>query len=156
MPGYAGGAWPCPSMHASQCCDALAGAGQIQDGFPTDRLLPKRGSMAIVYDAPTRMQKPNTTDAYPVILSSGDNKTYSFWYPFALPNVAVGDVVVVRSPRWDSLCVSNDAGKFTTGASRTHSVRCCVICIMHRCLVGLSCYASEQTVPSMCTAACLR
>ena len=44
------------------------------------------------------MLKPNTTDVYPVIVSYGDNKTYSFFFPYALPNVAVGDAVAVRSP----------------------------------------------------------
>ena len=58
----------------------------------------KRGNLAILYDAKTRMQKPNTTDVYPVILSNGDNKTYTFFYPYALPNAAVGDAVAVRRP----------------------------------------------------------
>ena len=79
-------------------CGARGGAVQIQDGFPTDRVLAKRGNLINLYDAKTRMQKGNTTDAYPVVLSIGDNKTYSFFFPYALPNVAVGDAVVVRRP----------------------------------------------------------
>ncbi|KAK9840645.1 hypothetical protein WJX81_006647 [Elliptochloris bilobata] len=68
---------------------------EVQDGFPTDRLLTKTGKLAILYDARTRLLKLNTTDVYPVILSNGDNRTFSFWFPFELPNVAAGDAVVV-------------------------------------------------------------
>ena len=74
----------------------LAGARQVQDGFPTDRVLTKRGNLAFLYDAQTRLLKLNTSDAYPVVLGGSDNRTFTFYYPYALPNVAVGDAVVVR------------------------------------------------------------
>ena len=75
-----------------------ARARQVQDGFPGDRVLTRRGNLAFLYDARTRLLKLNTSDAYPVVLGSGDNRTYAFYFPYALPNVAVGDAVVVRRP----------------------------------------------------------
>ena len=70
----------------------------MQDGFPTDRVLTRRGNLAFLYDAATRLLKLNTSDAYPVVLGGGDNRTFTFYFPYALPNVAVGDAVAVRCP----------------------------------------------------------
>ena len=76
--------------------EPLAGALQVQDGFPTDRVLTRRGNLAFLYDATTRLLKLNTSDAYPVVLGGSDNRTFTFYFPYTLPNVAVGDAVVVR------------------------------------------------------------
>ena len=88
-------------VHASSPSGALipepfAGAPQVQEGFPTDRVLTRRGNLAFLFDATTRLLKLNTNDAYPVVLAGGNNRTLTFYFPYALPNVAVGDAVVVR------------------------------------------------------------
>ena len=85
-----------PAPARRRPADAGAGQAQVQDGFPTDRVLTKRGNLVILYDAATRMLKQNTTDVYPVVLGNGDNKTYTFYFPHPLPNAAVGDAVAVR------------------------------------------------------------
>lgn len=70
---------------------------QVQNGFPSDRILTRQGRvLAIVFDPVTRLLRDNTTEAYPVVADSGDNRTFTFAFPFELPNVAVGDAVAVR------------------------------------------------------------
>ena len=77
--------------------DSLLLQLQVQNGFPTERILTGQGRvLAIVFDPVTRLLRGNTTEAYPVVADSGDNRTFTFSYPFELPNVAVGDAVVVR------------------------------------------------------------
>ena len=77
--------------------DTLLSRLQVQNGFPSDRILIGQGRvLAIVFDPVTRLLRGNTTEAYPVVADSGDNRTFTFYYPFELPNVAVGDAVAVR------------------------------------------------------------
>ena len=78
--------------------DAGAGWTQVQNGFPADRVITRRGNLMILFDAATRMLKLNTTDVYPVVLGNGDNKTFTLYFPHPLPNAAVGDAVAVRPP----------------------------------------------------------
>lgn len=99
-----------------------------------------------LYDATTRMLKANTTDAYPVVLDNGDNKTYSFFFPYALPNVAVGDAVAVRRP-----CMLHSSGKPCVDSLQSHSIRCC-LCDTHGCPEGLTPSATGRA----CVSACLR
>lgn len=71
--------------------------------------------LAIVFDPVTRLLRGNTTEAYPVVADSGDNRTFTFSYPFELPNVAVGDAVVVRPA-----CLNYDHARLMASSNQQH------------------------------------
>lgn len=82
-----------------------ARARQVQDGFPTDRVLTGQGRvLAIAFDPATRLVHANTTDAYPVIAPGADGRAFNFSFPFAIPGVSAGDAVAVRPWRPPARC----------------------------------------------------
>lgn len=99
--------------------DSLLWQLQVQNGFPTERILTGQGRvLAIVFDPVTRLLRGNTTEAYPVVADSGDNHTFTFSYPFELPNVAVGDAVVVRPA-----CLNCDHARLLASSESANTTR---------------------------------